>query len=324
MNIFIYGCLALLIALVISLLTGTSIIARLKKASFGQQIREEGPAWHKKKSGTPTMGAFIFMSGLIPAAVIISLLSGAWDSTGTVVLLTALLFGAIGFCDDYIKVIKKRNLGLTAGKKFISQAIISVAFAILLYMENGGIINVLGRNLDLSFFVIVFNVFVMLATVNAVNLTDGIDGLAGSAAVCSMAFFAFAAYKLGFDMLLIVLMAVIGGVLGFLFYNKYPAKVFMGDTGSLFLGGVIGASACAMGIQLALILSGLVFLTETLSVIIQVTYFKLTGGKRIFLMTPIHHHFEKKGWSEVKIVTVATAVTAICGIICAVIMTVTF
>lgn len=324
MNIFIYGCLALLIALVIALLTGPSIIARLKKASFGQQIREEGPAWHKKKSGTPTMGAFIFMSGLIPAAIIITALSGAFDNTGTVVLLTALLFGAVGFCDDYIKVIKKRNLGLTAGKKFLSQAIISVAFSVLLYGENGGVINALGRNLDLSFFVIIFNTFVMLATVNAVNLTDGIDGLAGSTAVCSMAFFAFAAYKLGFDMLLIVLMAVIGGVLGFLFYNKYPAKVFMGDTGSLFLGGIIGASACAMGIQLALILSGLVFLTETLSVIIQVTYFKLTGGKRIFLMTPIHHHFEKKGWSEIKIVAVATAVTVICGVICAIIMTVTF
>lgn len=323
MNIFIYGCLALLIAIVISLLTGPSIIAGLKKASFGQQIREEGPAWHKKKSGTPTMGAFIFMSGLIPAAIIITALSGAFDNTGTVVLITALLFGAVGFCDDYIKVIKKRNLGLTAGKKFLSQAIISVAFSLLLYEENGGVINALGRNFDLSFFVIIFNTFVMLATVNAVNLTDGIDGLAGSAGVCSMAFFAFAAYKMEFNMLLIVLMAVIGGVLGFLFYNKYPAKVFMGDTGSLFLGGVIGASACAMGIQLALILSGLVFLTETLSVIIQVTYFKLTGGKRIFLMTPIHHHFEKKGWSEVKIVAVATAVTAICGVICAVIMTAT-
>lgn len=310
MNIFIYGCLALLIALVIALLTGPSIIARLKKASFGQQIREEGPAWHKKKSGTPTMGAFIFMSGLIPAAIIITALSGAFDNTGTVVLLTALLFGAVGFCDDYIKVIKKRNLGLTAGKKFLSQAIISVAFSVLLYGENGGVINALGRNLDLSFFVIIFNTFVMLATVNAVNLTDGIDGLAGSTAVCSMAFFAFAAYKLGFDMLLIVLMAVIGGVLGFLFYNKYPAKVFMGDTGSMFLGGMVVALSFGIERPVLLLLIGITYLSEALSDVIQVAYYKRTK-KRIFKMAPLHHHFEMCGWSEQKIVLVFSGVTAL-------------
>lgn len=325
MNTLIWGIFALMIALIISLLIGNPIIRMLKKASFGQEIREEGPSWHKKKSGTPTMGAFIFFSGIVFAVILISALSGIFDFNGMLVLLSAMLFGAVGFCDDYIKVIKKRNLGLTAGKKFISQAVISVMFALLSYKASGGTIWIFGRTADLAYFTVFFNIFVMLAVVNAVNLTDGIDGLAGFTTVFSMAFFAFAAYKAQFDMLFIVLFAVIGGVLGFLFYNRYPAKVFMGDTGSLFLGGIIGASACVMGIQLTLVLSGLVFFTETLSVIIQVTYFKLTGGKRIFLMTPIHHHFEKKGWSEVKIVTVASAITVISGIICSIyIMSIAF
>lgn len=318
MKVLIWGTAALLLALVTALLTGDAIIAKLKKASFGQEIREDGPAWHKKKSGTPTMGAFIFVSGILPAVIITLLLSGGFSRIGISVLLAAFFFGAVGFADDYIKVIKKRNLGLTAGKKFAAQALVSLAFAISLYGETGHLILLGGVWVDMSFFVIVFNAFVMLAVVNAVNLTDGIDGLAGFTTVFSMAFYAFAAYKLGYSMLFVVLAAAIGGVLGFLFFNKYPARVFMGDTGSLFLGGLIGASACAMGIQLTLILCGLVFFVETLSVIMQVSYFKLTGGKRIFLMTPIHHHFEKKGWSEVKIVAVASAVTVACGILCAV------
>lgn len=318
MNTVIWGIIALLIALVIALLTGDNIISRLKKASFGQEIREEGPSWHKKKSGTPTMGAFIFASGIVPSIIIVAVLSKICDKVGLSVFITALLFGVIGFTDDYIKVIKKRNLGLTAGKKFAAQSLVSIAFALMLYTETGHSVFFGTMKADISFFVIIFNVFVMLATVNAVNLTDGIDGLAGSTTVFSMAFFAFAAYKMGFSMIFVILMATIGGVLGFLFFNRHPAKVFMGDTGSLFLGGLIGAVACAMGIQLTIILSGLVFFMETLSVIMQVSYFKMTGGKRIFLMTPIHHHFEKKGWSEVKIVTVASAITIVCGILAAI------
>ncbi len=309
MNTLIWGITALLIALIVALLSGGKIISALKKASFGQEIREEGPAWHKKKSGTPTMGAFIFASGFVFSVIFISAVSKIFDKTGLTVIITALLFGAVGFLDDYIKVIKKRNLGLTAGKKFLAQALVSVAFSLVLYDFEGGLVLLGASRVNLSYFAVIFNVFVMLATVNAVNLTDGIDGLAGSTTAIAMAFFAFAAYIMGFDMLFIILFAVIGGVLGFLYFNKYPAKVFMGDTGSLFLGGLIGASACAMGIELTLIAVGFVFFFETLSVIIQVTYFKATGGKRVFLMTPIHHHFEKKGWSEKKIVSVASAIT---------------
>lgn len=321
MNTLIWGITALFIALITALLLGGKIIDALKKASFGQEIREEGPSWHRKKSGTPTMGAFIFASGLIAAIIFISALSKIFDKTGLTVIITALFFGAVGFFDDYIKVIKKRNLGLTAGKKFAAQALVSVAFALVLFTEEGGNILFGASYVNFSYFAVIFNIIVMLATVNAVNLTDGIDGLAGSTTAVAMAFFAFAAYKLGFDMLFIILFASIGGVLGFLYFNKYPAKVFMGDTGSLFLGGLIGASACAMGLQLTLIAVGFVFFFETLSVIIQVAYFKATGGKRVFLMTPIHHHFEKKGWSEKKIVAVASGITLLGGLISALYIT---
>lgn len=314
----IWGILAFLTALFISLLSGRSIIRKLKEASFGQEIREDGPTWHKKKSGTPTMGGFIFFAGLIPASVFMLLLSKMADITALIVLLCAVFFGIIGFSDDYIKVIKKRNLGLTAKQKFLAQILVSTAFSLILYYIKGGEVLFLTKVYNWSYFVIPLNILVLLAANNAVNLTDGVDALAGSTTFFCMAYFAFASYCTGMNALGIVLMAVMGGVLGFLFYNRHPAKVFMGDTGSLFLGGLIGAAACASGLQFTVITAGIVFFIETLSVIIQVTYFKLTGGKRIFLMTPIHHHFEKKGWSEVKIVVVASAVTIVMGIISAI------
>lgn len=305
---------ALVIALIIACLSGEPIIRALHKANFGQEIRDVGPSWHKAKSGTPTMGAFIFAVGLLPAALFIWILSGSWETADVAVLGCALLFGAVGFIDDYIKVIKKRNLGLTAGKKFALQALVSIAFAAVLYVECGGEINLFSAH-DWSFMILPFNVFVLLATVNAVNLTDGVDALAGSTTAIVMAFFAFAAWIMEAPALGILLSAAIGGVLGFLVFNHHPAKVFMGDTGSLFLGGLIGAAACRLGLQFTLILCGFVFFAETLSVMLQVSYFKLTHGKRIFLMTPIHHHFEKKGWSEVRIVCVASAITLIGSLI---------
>ncbi len=317
MNQIIWGITALLIAFLISALLGAPIIKKLKEASFGQEIREDGPSWHKKKSGTPTMGGFIFFAGLIPSAIFVLLLSELFDKISLTVLLCAVFFGIIGFSDDYIKVIKKRNLGLSAKQKFMAQILVSAAFSLVLYFINGGEILFFNKVYDWSYFIIPFNILVLLATNNAVNLTDGVDALAGSTTFFCMAYFAFAAFYKGMDSLMILLMAVMGGVLGFLLYNRHPAKVFMGDTGSLFLGGLIGAVSCALGFQFTVISAGLVFFIETLSVIIQVTYFKITHGKRIFLMTPIHHHFEKKGWSEVKIVTVASAVTVIMGIISA-------
>ncbi len=312
---WIWGIFALAVAVLISLLCGNVIIKKLKEASFGQEIREEGPSWHKKKSGTPTMGGFIFFAGLVPASLLILLLSKAFDVKAVAILLCAVLFGIIGFSDDYIKVIKKRNLGLTAKQKFMAQILVSAAFSLVIYYNNGGEILFLDKVYDWSYFIIPFNMLVLLATNNAVNLTDGVDALAGSTTFFCMAYFAFAAFYSGADSIGIILMAVMGGVLGFLFYNRHPAKVFMGDTGSLFLGGLIGAVACALGLQFTVITAGIVFFIETLSVIMQVSYFKLTHGKRIFLMTPIHHHFEKKGWSEVKIVLVASAVTIIMGVL---------
>ncbi len=314
---WIWGIFAFSIALIISVLCGGMVIKKLKEASFGQEIREEGPAWHKKKSGTPTMGGFIFFAGLIPAAVIILLLSKMADITALIVLLCAAFFGVIGFSDDYIKVIKKRNLGLTAKQKFMAQILVSAAFSLALYYVKGGEILLFGGFYNWSYFIIPFNILVLLATNNAVNLTDGVDALAGSTTFFCMGYFAFAAYYAKMNSLGIVLMAVMGGVAGFLCYNRHPAKVFMGDTGSLFLGGLIGAVACTLGLQFTVITAGVVFFIETLSVIMQVTYFKLTHGKRIFLMTPIHHHFEKKGWSEVKIVVVASAITIIMGVVSA-------
>ena len=314
---WIWGIFAFLIAFLISVLVGNGIIKKLKEASFGQEIREEGPAWHKKKSGTPTMGGFIFFAGLIPSAILVLLLSGNFDVVSVSVLLCAVLFGIIGFSDDYIKVIKKRNLGLTAKQKFMSQILVSAAFSVAIYFIKGGEILFFTGVYDWSYYIIPFNMLVLLATNNAVNLTDGVDALAGSTTFFCMAYFAFAAFYAGVDSVYVLLAAAMGGVLGFLFYNRHPAKVFMGDTGSLFLGGLIGAVACSLGLQFTVITAGLVFFIETLSVILQVSYFKLTHGKRIFLMTPIHHHFEKKGWSEVKIVIVASSLTVIMGILSA-------
>ncbi len=317
MDYFVWGLIAFLTALFISLLTGPYIIKKLHEAKYGQEIREEGPSWHKAKSGTPTMGGFIFFIGLVPAAFLTLILSESFDLTFLLVCLTAFLFGVIGYTDDYIKVIKKRNLGLSAKAKFLSQLLVSAVFALLVYYVKGGEVFLFFETYNFSYFVIPLNIFVMLAISNAVNLTDGVDALAGSTSFLAIGFFAFAAFIMKENALFAFLLASMGGILGFLFFNRHPARVFMGDTGSLFLGGLIGASAVLMGIQFLLILVGLVFFIETLSVIIQVTYFKITKGKRIFLMTPIHHHFEKKGWSEVKIVAVASLITAVMGVISA-------
>lgn len=315
MNYLVWGIVAFLVALLISLILGPGIIKKLHEAKYGQEIREEGPSWHKAKSGTPTMGGFIFFVGLIPASIFVILFSRTFDLTFLLVLMAACLFGLIGYADDYIKVIKKRNLGLRAKEKFMAQLLVSAIFALLLYYKNGGEVFLFWDTYNWSYFVIPLNIFIMLAITNAVNLTDGVDGLAGSTSFFAIGFLAFAAFMAKEEALYSLAIASMGGILGFLSFNRHPAKVFMGDTGSLFLGGLIGALALSMGIQFILILIGLVFFIETLSVIIQVTYFKITKGKRIFLMTPIHHHFEKKGWSEVKIVVVASAVTIVMGII---------
>lgn len=292
---------------------GLFLIPILRRLKFGQSIREGGPNWHMKKSGTPTMGGTIFIAAFLMVSPF------ALRGLGEVsVALCALLFGAIGFVDDYIKVVKKRNLGLTAGQKFAAQVLVSVAFVLfMLYTGRADTavrIPFLRVPLDFGLFFIPFAIFCLLAFVNGVNLTDGIDGLAGFVTLVVVLFLSVAAHMEGKEGLSALCLIVAGGILGFLLFNVHPAKVFMGDTGSLFLGGFITAVAIALRFEILLAVAGIVYVAETLSVILQVTSFKLTG-KRIFKMSPIHHHFEMCGWSETKIVFVFTATSLLaCGV----------
>lgn len=313
-----------LIGFVVAAGCGILLIPLLHRLKFGQEIREEGPKWHKKKSGTPTMGGFIFIIAAVVATICGVVISGAANDKNTVmgicaITFAALGFGAIGFVDDYIKVILKRNLGLRASQKFALQVIVSLGFSV--WMVSSGIIGTevavpfSGITLKLHYgLYIPLIILVMTAATNSVNLTDGLDGLAASITIVVGAFYCVTSSMAGTTPVVIFSAALVGGLVGFLLYNKYPAKVFMGDTGSLFLGGAVSAMAIYMKNPLLLLIVGFAYVMETLSVIIQVAWFKKTG-KRIFKMSPIHHHFEMCGWSEVKIVTVFSFVTvALCVI----------
>ena len=301
---------------VTALLGWKVILPALRRFKAGQEIREVGPNWHKTKAGTPTMGGLMFIIG-IGAAILAAgwkdMLAG--DLTHIYVYLFALVFGVIGFIDDYEKVKKKQNLGLTARQKFLLQLAAAVVFLALMRYEG-----MLSPNLYIPFLHVslplpwvvymVFAAFVMVGTVNAVNITDGLDGLATSVTIPVALFFVSVATWWKYGQLGVFAGALLGGLLAFLLFNAHPAKTFMGDTGSLFLGGAVAALAFAFDMPLVLILVGVVYIFETLSVILQVGYFKLTHGKRLFKMSPIHHHFEMCGWKEVKIVLVFSAVSA--------------
>ena len=301
---------AALIAFAISALAAPLTLPVLRKLKFGQEIREEGPSWHTKKSGTPTMGGIIFI--LATAVSCIIMLYHSFK--GIMLLYLSVSFGIIGFIDDYIKVAKKRNLGLTEIQKLVLQFVASLLFVWVLYKNN-----IIDPTLKIPFTDIAFNmglwyipfsVIVIIGSVNAVNLTDGIDGLATSVSIIVCLFFAAASSLVDDNETGLFVIAVAGALAGFLLYNKPKALVFMGDTGSLFLGGVVSAVAVANGWSLYLVIAGLVYVIEALSVILQVASFKLTG-KRIFKMSPIHHHFEMCGWSEIKIDLIFCAVTAL-------------
>lgn len=301
--------LSILVSFLISALAGPVIIPYLIKLKFGQEIREIGPSWHKSKRGTPTMGGMIFIfSVLVCTALFMHNKVSLW------LMLFALSFGIVGFADDFIKVVKKRNLGLTEKQKFIFQLVMAILFLYIgLYMDiitDEVIIPFWGRAVDFGWLYIPFALFVIIGTTNSVNLTDGVDGLATSVTVTVALFFAVISAFYGDYETMLFSLVIMGACLGFLLYNRHPAKVFMGDTGSLFLGGAVCAIAMRLKLPLLLIVAGGVYVIETLSVIIQVASFKLTG-KRVFKMSPIHHHFEMCGWSEVKIVTVAVVVTLI-------------
>lgn len=306
---------ATMVAFVVSALAGKIIIPILRGMKAGQSIKTDGPTWHMSKQGTPTMGGLMFIFGIAVALLIFGWEQFAkGDFVALYVFLFALVFGAIGYLDDYQKVKKKENTGLTAGPKFLLQLAAAIAFtALLRYLGH------LTPDLYIPFFNVsftlpwsvytVFAAFVMVGTVNAVNITDGVDGLSSSVTLPVAAFFALICAYWGRTSLGVFSGALFGGLAGFLIYNHFPAKVFMGDTGSLFVGGAVCALAFALDMPLILLLVGIIYIAETLSDIIQVVYFKATHGKRIFRMAPLHHHFEMGGWKETKVVAVFSSIS---------------
>ena len=307
------------ISLFLSFILTTAIapifIPFLLKLKVGQTVRDDGPESHLKKNGTPTMGGIIILIGFIGGSVIFC---SRYSNTIPIMLMT-IGFGLIGFIDDYIKVVLKRSMGLRAWQKLLLQIIVTAIFAVYLTKVSG--VNLLlrvpftnGYMLDLSWFSYVILFIAVLGTVNGANLTDGVDGLASSVTIVIAIYFAIIAVleNMGLEP---TSLALIGSLLGFLVFNCYPAKVFMGDTGSLSLGGYVIATAYMLNMPLYVIIVAVIYLVENISVMLQVSYFKITKGKRLFKMAPIHHHFEKSGWSETKVVTVFTIVSIFAAVI---------
>ncbi|KAA0958408.1 phospho-N-acetylmuramoyl-pentapeptide-transferase [Planococcus sp. ANT_H30] len=301
-----YVVMGLGIALLLTVILMPVFIPLLKRMKFGQSIREEGPESHMKKTGTPTMGGLVFLISIIVTVLLVAWLADLVTAKILILLLVLFGYGLIGFLDDFIKVVLKRNLGLTSLQKLIAQIVIAVISFFVLSgtdFETGVTIPFTDISLELSWLYVFFIVFWLVGFSNAVNLTDGLDGLvAGTASIAFAAFGVLAIYQDEVD-IAIFTFSVTGGLFGFLIFNKYPAKVFMGDTGSLALGGALAMVSILLKQELLLLLIGLVFVIETASVILQVGSFKLRQ-KRIFKMSPIHHHFELSGWSEWKVVLV--------------------
>ena len=314
---------AIIIAFAITAILTPISIPILTKLKFGQSIRKIGPTWHYAKAGTPTMGGIAFIIGITAATIIV----GGFNRQTLIILTSCIGFGIVGLMDDFIKIVLKRNLGFKAWQKIVLQLIVAIVFVIMGQgygaFDSKIFIPFTNNMIDLGQLYMPAAVFVILATVNSVNLTDGIDGLASSVTGVVMIFFSAALYVLSdlFTDISIVssvnyifASACLGGLIGFLIYNSYPAKIFMGDTGSLFLGGAVVSLALIMRHPFIILMVGFIYFIEALSVIIQVTCFKLTG-KRVFRMSPIHHHLEMHGWSEIKIVTVFSIITGILSLI---------
>ena len=312
MTILQTGLISLLISFLVVYFVTPRFIPMLKRLKFGQAIREEGPQSHLEKSGTPTMGGLVIQLGVLVAVVLLSVLIGNWDFFP---LLVMLYFGAVGFIDDYIKVAKKHNLGLRAWQKMVLQCIGALAVALYAYYSpaigSELVVPLMNQTVDFGIWYVPFTVIAVVAIVNAVNLTDGLDGLASGVSLIVAIFFFVGSLLLPQASTSIFIGASIGGCLGFLRHNSNPADIFMGDTGSMALGGAIVVMAIITQLQIFLLIAGALFVIEALSVVIQVGYFKSTGGKRFFKMAPIHHHFELSGWSETRVVTVFWVATAI-------------
>lgn len=308
---------ALIASFLVTLVIGHFLIPKLRQLKAGQMIREDGPTWHASKAGTPAMGGIMFILGTGAVIFVLGwrqMLSGQF--THLYVYLFALVFGLIGFVDDYRKIRQHQNEGLTAKQKFLLQLAAAMVFLVLMRYEglltNHLYIPFLQVNITINWVVyLVFAAFVMVGCVNAVNLTDGIDGLAASVTFVVMLFFTMTCILWRLSPLGLFPSALAGGLAAFYVYNRHPAKVFMGDTGSLFLGGAVAAMAFAENMPLILIPVGIVYIAETMSDIIQVGYFKATHGKRFFKMAPLHHHLELSGWNEEKIVAVFSIITLV-------------
>ncbi len=301
--------MAIVISFIVASILGPIIIPLLHKLKFGQNIREEGPKSHLKKAGTPTIGGLIFIFATI---ITMFIMVGNPTDEAMIALYSFVGFGFVGFLDDLLKIIKKKNEGLTSGQKMILLLIVSGFLTWYAYKYIGTSINIpfLNGQINLGLFYIPFVMFYFAGVTNAVNLTDGLDGLATSVTVLVTTFLGIISYNLGHISLAIFCVALAGALLAFLRFNAFPARVFMGDTGSLALGGAVAMVALILKMPLILVLIGIIYVIETLSVILQVASFKLTG-KRIFKMAPIHHHFEQLGWSETKIVSVFSIITVV-------------
>ncbi len=331
MNIIIACVVAAVVAFGISFGLGYVVIPFLHKLKFGQTILDIGPKWHKNKQGTPTMGGILFIIGTVVAFVAVALVSKALgnDIIGTNEILSksmnikiwgglvmALGFAFIGFLDDYIKVVKKRNLGLTIKQKTVLQIVLMLGYLLTLFLNDptGSMFIPFVGMVETKALFWAIGIAVIYCTTNAVNFTDGIDGLCGSVTVtCAASFIAIGALRncLGVSLLSA---ALVGGLIGYLIWNWHPAKVMMGDLGSMFLGGLVVALSYAVDCPFIILLVGIIYVAEFGSDIIQIGYFKLTHGKRIFKMAPIHHHFEMCGWKEVKIVKIFSFVNLLGGI----------
>ncbi len=310
-------------------------IPYLRKLKFGQQIIEEyGPTWHKNKQGVPTMGGLVFIIATALTFLVFGFkyytAESFLSSKGFACLITSCLFGLIGFLDDFIKIKKKHNLGLTEMQKLLLQFIVAAAFVVFVAFNREAGTSVLlstsstsGFDIDLGFFTYIIWFFAIIGFTNAVNFTDGIDGLVTGVSIPVMILFVFVSAVMGscvsggYYELTLLSLIMIGALIGFLIFNWHPAKIFMGDTGSMFLGCMVVTVAISLNMTLLLLVAGIVYLIEVFSVIIQRTYFKLTHGKRLFKMTPIHHSFELSGWKEEKIVLVFTAVSVVGCIVAA-------
>ena len=312
---------AFFVSLIVSLIVGYLLIPALRRMKAGQSIREDGPVWHNKKQGTPTLGGFIFIAGVTATCLTVGIGEMLEGRFGHISVLTfALVYAAIGFFDDYVKLKKKQNLGLRAYQKFALQLFVALGFVALMHLIG---------NLTTSLYIPVANVtvdvpmpvyylfaaFVIVGTVNSVNITDGADGLATGVTIPVAFCITALAFLWGHTTVGIFAVAMLGGLIAFLVFNFYPAKVIMGDTGSLFLGGAVCALTYAMDMPIILITLGFVYFIEAMSDIIQVSYFKLTKGKRVFKMAPIHHHFEMCGWSEYKLFAVFTSVSTVFAVL---------